>query len=142
MPLVEALGGWGQRWSRRQLAEAEVDLGLLIWSLERSVRPDTFGAARSVVRLELTDQPAAKSLWWFVNQDGRCELCLEDPGFDVDLYLACTLVTMIHIVRGDISLAQATDSGRLEAIGEAKARCALGTWLNLSPLTSIRSQLS
>ena len=140
VPLVEALGIWGQRWSRRQLAEAEVDLGLLIWGLERSVRPDAFGATRSVVRLELTDQPAAKTLWWFVNQDGRCELCLEDPGFEVDLYLACTQVTMIYVVRGDISLARATDSGRLEAIGSAAARRALGTWLNLSPLTSIRSQ--
>jgi DNA-binding HxlR family transcriptional regulator len=79
VPLVEALRIWGQRWSRRQLAEAEVDLGLLIWSLERSVRPDAFGPARSVVRLEFTDQPAAKTLWWFVNQDGRCELCSRIP---------------------------------------------------------------
>jgi DNA-binding HxlR family transcriptional regulator len=140
VPLVEALGIWGQRWSRRQLAEAEVDLGLLIWSLERSVRPDAFGLVRSVVRLEFTDQPAAKSLWWFVNQDGRCELCLEDPGFEVDLYLACSLVTMIYIVRGDMSLPRAIDSGRLEVIGEAKARRALGAWLNLSPLAAIRSQ--
>jgi hypothetical protein len=81
VPLVEALGVWGQRWSRRQLSEGEVDLGLLIWSLERGVDPNAFAASRSVVRLQLTDQPAAKSLWWFVNQNGRCELCLEDPGF-------------------------------------------------------------
>ena len=139
-PLVEALGVWGQRWSRRQLAEGEVDLGLLIWSLERGVDANAFEAPRTVVRLQLTDQAAAKSLWWFVNQDGRCELCLEDPGFEVDLYLACSLVTMIYIVRGDISLRHAIDSGRLEALGVAKARRALGAWLNLSPLAAIRSQ--
>jgi hypothetical protein len=79
-------------------------------------------------------------LWWFVNQDGRCELCLKDPGFEVDLYLACSLVTMIYIVRGDISLRRALDDGRLEAIGEATARRALAAWLNLSPLAAIRSQ--
>jgi hypothetical protein len=140
VPLVEALGVWGQRWSRRQLAEGEVDLGLLIWDLERGLDPAAFGARRSVVRLQLTDQPEAKSLWWFVNQDGRCELCLEDPGFEVDLYLACSLVTMIYIVRGDLGLARAVDGGRLEVIGDAPARHALGAWLNLSPLTGIRSQ--
>ena len=70
----------------------------------------------------------------------RCELCLEDPGFEVDLYLACSLVTMIYIVRGDMSLRHAIDSGRLEVIGQAKARRALGAWLNLSPLAAIRSQ--
>jgi DNA-binding HxlR family transcriptional regulator len=140
VPLVEGLGVWGQRWSRRQLAEGEIDLGLLIWGLERGVDPDAFEISRAVVRLQLTDQPAAKSLWWFINQDGRSELCLEDPGFEVDLYLACSLVTMIYIVRGDMSLPRAIDSGRLEVIGEAKARRALGAWLNLSPLAAIRSQ--
>jgi DNA-binding HxlR family transcriptional regulator len=140
VPLVEALGVWGQRWSRRQLSEGEVDLGLLIWSLERGVDPNAFAASRSVVRLQLTDQPAAKSLWWFVNQNGRCELCLEDPGFEVDLYLACSLVTMTYIVRGDISLRHAIDSGKLEVIGAAKARRALPAWLNPGPLAAIRSQ--
>jgi DNA-binding HxlR family transcriptional regulator len=142
VPLVEALGVWGQRWSRRQLAEGEVDLGLLIWGLERCVDPDAFGPRRSVVRLELTDQPAAKSLWWFVNQDGRCELCLEEPGFEIDLHLVCSLVTMIYVVRGDLSLQAAQESGRLEVIGPAKVRRALAGWLNLSPLSGIRSQRS
>ena len=41
-PIVEALGVWGQRWSRRDLAEHEVDLGLLVWAMEKSVRPDAF----------------------------------------------------------------------------------------------------
>ncbi len=139
-PLVEALGIWGQRWSRRQLAAGEIDLGLLIWSLERSVDGSAFGAGRSVVRLELTDQPAAKTLWWFVHQDGGCELCLEDPGFEVDLYLACSLATMIYIVRGDLALAAAIDGGRLEVLGKSAARRALRSWLNLSPLTAIASQ--
>jgi DNA-binding HxlR family transcriptional regulator len=140
VPLVEGLAVWGQRWSRRQLAEGEVDLGLLIWSLERSVDPRAFGKARTVVRLELTDQPAAKTLWWFVNQDSQCELCLEDPGFEVDLYLACSLVTMIYIVRGDVTLARAIDGGDLEVLGAAPVRRALGSWLNLGPLAAIRSQ--
>ena len=39
IPLVEALGIWGQRWTRRQLREHEIDLGLLVWSLESSYRP-------------------------------------------------------------------------------------------------------
>lgn len=140
VPLIEALGVWGQRWSRRQLAEHEIDLGLLIWSLERSVRAAAFGKSRAVVRLEFTDQVAGKDLWWFVNEGGGCELCLEDPGYDVDLYLACSLPDMIYIVRGDLPLARALGEGRLEALGSARARRALKAWLNLSPLTAIKSQ--
>jgi hypothetical protein len=47
---------------------------------------------------------------------------------------------MIYIVRGDLGLARAIDGGRLEVIGEARARRALRAWLNLSPLAGIRSQ--
>ena len=140
VPMVEALGVWGQRWSRRQLAENEVDLGLLLWSIERSADAKAFGKAQAVVRLQLSDQPSGKQLWWFMNTEGRCQLCLEDPGFEVDLYLACTLPDMIYIIRGDLPLARALSSERLEAIGPAKTRKQLAAWLNLSPLARILSQ--
>lgn len=140
IPMIDALGAWGQRWSRRQLAEGEIDLGLLVWALERSVNADAFGKPRSLVRIEFIDQPKDKRLWWFINRNGACELCLEDPGFEVDLYLAATLPDMIYIVRGDLPLTLALSSGRLEAIGTARARKALRAWLNLSPLSKIKPQ--
>ncbi len=140
VPLVEALGVWGQRWARRQLAAEEIDLGLLIWAMERSVEASAFEAERTLVRLEFTDQPKHKQLWWFLNQDDRCTLCLKDPGYDVDLYLSCHLPDMIYILRGDLPLQSARDSGRLEVIGTAPAERALTAWLNLGPLTLIASQ--
>lgn len=140
VPMVELLGVWGQRWSRRQLEENEIDLGLLLWSLERGVRPDAFEKGCAVVRLELTDQPAGHDRWWFLNQENRCTLCLEDPGFEVELYLACSLPDIIYVVRGDLALRRALADDRIEAIGSHDARRRLATWLNLSPLAEIKSQ--
>jgi DNA-binding HxlR family transcriptional regulator len=140
VPLVLALSAWGQRWSRRQLADHEVDLGLLIWSIERGAWPGAFGNGQSVVKLEFMDQPAAKRAWWFVNRDDKCELCLEDPGFDVDLYLTTTLRDMIYVVRGDLPLSRALAAGRLEAHGPTRMRRALSKWLNLQPYTNVKSQ--
>ncbi len=140
VPLVQELGVWGQRWSRRQLAEGEIDLGLLVWALERNVNASAFGTRQCVVRLRLTDQPQAKQLWWFVNKDDHCELCLEDPGLDVDLYIESTLPDMIYIVRGDLSLARAIDDGKIEAIGSTQTQRALAKWMNFSPITKIKSK--
>ena len=139
VPLVEALGIWGQRWTRRQLKEHEVDLGLLVWSLESATNPNAFGARRCLVRLELTDQTEAKRYWWFLNRNGQCELCVEDPGGDVNLYLACTLPDAIYIVRGDLTPAKAIETQSLEVLGDSWASQQLVSWLNLSPLTSIKS---
>lgn len=140
VPLVEALGIWGQRWTRRALKEHERDLGLLVWSLESSTNPKAFGTKRCLIRLELTDQTKAKRLWWFLNQRGRCELCVEDPGGDVNLYLACTLSDAIYIVRGDMSPSAAIGTQRLDVHGESWARRAFIEWLNLGPLTKIASR--
>lgn len=136
-PIIEAMGVWGQRWSRRELDENEVDLDLLLWGLERSARWDAFGK-RAVVRVEFTDQADGKRLWWYLNDEGRCQLCVDDPGGGTDLYLAATLPDLIRVYRGDIGLAQAIDDGRLEALGEAPALRELAVWLNLSPLSQVR----
>jgi DNA-binding HxlR family transcriptional regulator len=139
-PIVEALGVWGQRWSRRELADHEIDLNLLIWSMERGVRADAFGARRCVVLLTFIDQPQGRQHWWFINADGRVELCFEEPGFDVDLYLTSTLRDMIYVRRGDLSLTRATEQGRIEVHGTAWARRCLPRWLCGSPLAHVKSQ--
>jgi DNA-binding HxlR family transcriptional regulator len=139
-PLIQALGVWGQRWSRRELAKHEINLALLMWSLEEQVRPEAFGSRRCVVKLILTDQAPKTQEWWFVNDEGRSVLCLEDPGFDVDLYVLTTLPDMIYIYRGDLPLAQAIRRERLKAHGLGWARRALPAWLPTSPFAQVKSQ--
>lgn len=142
VPIVEALGVWGMRWSRRELADNEMDLGLLVWAMERGANPDAFGDRRTVVKMELTDQPKAKRYWWFVNAAGRCELCLDDPGYDVDLYLTSRLREMIEVWRGDTTLAKALGSSGIEVHGASWARRALPRWLSRSTLAHVRSKRS
>jgi DNA-binding HxlR family transcriptional regulator len=137
-PIVLALGVWGQRWARRELVRNEVDLGLLLWALERSAKPEAFGQRRTVVELTLTDQPASRRHWWFLNERGHCELCIKAPGPDVDLYLSTTLPDVIRIWRGDLPLPRALADGRLEAHGVVRARRALRRWLGISPLAHVR----
>lgn len=120
----------------------EVDVGLLTWALESSIDATVFGDRRAVVNINFADQPAGEALWWFVNQNGTCELHVTDPGFEIDLFLACTLADMIYIYRGDTSLARALAADRLEAIGSTSARKRLAAWLNLGPLSRVESQRS
>ena len=140
VPLVEGLGMWGQRWSRRTLTDNEVDLGLLVWAMERSVKGDALGAGRKVVQLEFTDQPASRRHWWFLHEDGGTQLCYEDPGFEIDVYLRASVRDMIRIVRGDMSLDAALAQERLDVAGPARHRRWLPGWFNLSPLAAVRSE--
>jgi DNA-binding HxlR family transcriptional regulator len=139
-PIVEALGVWGQRWSRRTLEQHEANVPLLMWALEQHVKPEAFGERRCVVKLTFTDQPARTRDWWFVNESSSTELCFEAPGFEEHLCLVTTLADMIFIYRGDMTLAHAIECGQFEAHGPAWARRALGRWLRPSPIAHVKSQ--
>ncbi len=137
VPLLGALGAWGQRWTRRDLKESELDLGLLIWGLDHCIDGSAFGPKRTVVELIFTDQPGHKAHWWFVNEAGAAEMCVSDPGFGIDLYLSATLRDLTHLYRGDVTVAAALQSGRLVAEGPRAMVRRLKEWFNFGPLAEI-----
>ena len=137
-PIIEALGMWGQKWTRRELAKHEADVTLLLWGLETSVHAEAFGGRRCVVQMSFTDQPEQRRDWWFLNEEGRAEMCFEEPGFEVDLYLVTTVPDMIFIYRGDITLARAIEEKRLETHGAAWARRALPRWMAPTALAKVK----
>jgi DNA-binding HxlR family transcriptional regulator len=139
LPLVGALGIWGQRWTRRELEEGELDLGLLIWGLEYSVDPAAFGSDRHVLRLSVSDQPEHKRLYWFFCEAGELDLCVSDPGGPTDLYLEATLEDLIRIYRGDIALETAMDDGRLKVDGAPKHIRRLRRWFNFDTMAKTRA---
>ena len=52
-PIIEGLGVWGQRWSRRELAKHEINLTLLMWGLELTFadQPRARGTGGSSTRM-------------------------------------------------------------------------------------------
>ncbi|MGD9885292.1 MAG: winged helix-turn-helix transcriptional regulator [Reyranella sp.] len=138
VPIVMALGIWGQRWTRRALAEHEIDLGLLLWALEQGAHPECFGEERTIIEIELTDQPQHKRRWWFLNEDGHCELCLKQPDREAQIYVTVSLPDLIRIWRGDVSLSSAMASGRLDVQGSGRLRRVFRQWLGLSTLAHVK----
>lgn len=138
-PIIEAMGVWGQRWTRRELEEHEIDMDLLLWGIEASARPEAFGRVPSVVQVEFTDQPDGKRFWWYLNQQESCQLCIDDPGHEVDLYLSGTVADVIRVYRGDMAIGAALAADRIELLGSEADRKAFPAWLNLSPLARVAS---
>ena len=58
---------------------------------------------------------------------------------DVDLYVAATLIDMIYVWRGDLPLASALTSGRLEVHGAAGLCRAFPRWLGLASIAHVKS---
>ena len=135
-PLIVQLGTWGQRWSRSEMAQHDLDASLLMWDIRRNIKTEAL-PAQAVLFFEFPDAKKGMRHWWLVVDDGEVDLCLEDPGRDVDVTLTCDLRAMTQIWMGDISLVQARVRGLLKVAGASALVHNLGKWLGPSPFAHV-----
>jgi DNA-binding HxlR family transcriptional regulator len=135
-PLIVQLGTWGQRWSRSRMAEHDLDASFLMWDIRRNVKTHVL-PPQAVLFFEFPDAKKGMKHWWLVVKDGEVDLCLEDPGREVDVTLVASLRTMTQIWMGDVSLAQARAQGLLKVVGASALVRSLGKWLGPSPFAHV-----
>jgi DNA-binding HxlR family transcriptional regulator len=100
-PVVEAIGKWGQRWFEANVSLQHLDPALLMWDMRRNLDPTPLPKRRCVIEFLYPEPPAHRGHWWLiVEPGGEVDLCLVDPGFDVDLYVTTDLRTMTAIWMG------------------------------------------
>ena len=136
-PIVRQLGEWGQRWFRPKFTRHDLDVGLLMWDMRRSIKPQAFPQGRVSVQFDFSDLPASKRTWWLVNNGGEVDLCPNDPGFEVGLYVVSDLRTMTRVFMGDLALKAAVGSGQIELDGSRALRQQFEHWLGLSGFAEI-----
>lgn len=133
-PLVELMAKWGSKWVRRRLSSDDLDAGLLMWDIRRTIDASRFPDRRIVVQFQFADAPAGKREWWLVSHDSMIDLCLEDPGFDVDVVVKAPLHVMTAIWMRDITFHVAVRSFGLTVTGERGLCRGLPEWLGASVL--------
>lgn len=136
-PVVETLGAWGHRWVRTQLGAEDLDAGLLMWDMRRSVDPTQFPEHRVVVQFRYDDAPQGARDWWLVSQNQGIELCLSDPGYEVDLMVHSSLTTMTAVWTCQLHFRDAERDGDIEVTGDAELARKLPDWLQASGLSRL-----
>lgn len=133
-PLVHAFGMWGHRWIESKLSLQHLDARLLMWDMRRSLDTTPLPKARSVIRFQYADAPQGHRLFWLIAlPKGEIDLCEIDPGFDVDLYVSCSLLTMTAIWLGYETPKAAVSAKRLILVGNRDLQSKVPTWLGLRP---------
>lgn len=131
-PVIEALGVWGRKWTRSELRPDELDAGLLMWDMQRRVKVQELPSGRVVVFFRFRGAPRRPSAGWLVLDRPQVDLCLRDPGFDVDLWVEADLEAFTRIWMGDLSFAQAQAEARLAMEGQEGLRRRFPEWMGLS----------
>ncbi|WP_216903605.1 SCP2 sterol-binding domain-containing protein [Synechococcus sp. CCY 9618] len=106
--------------------------------LQRSVVPENLIGHQTVVRFTFTDI-ADMSDWWLLVVDEDVEICVSDPGKDVDVYLTTSVRTMAGIWMGDTTYRKAIASGDLKVDGLRALTRNIPAWLGNSIFADIPS---
>ena len=129
LPVVKQIGEWGMRWARGRMGDTELDVELLMLYLQRSIQPDKLPGNETVIRFKFTDLTEFSD-WWIVVADRNVDVCVQDPGKDVDIYFTTDLRTMIATWMGDIPYRSAISSGKLKLVGAAALTRNISSWMS------------
>ena len=143
LPVVASIGEWGMRWARGKMDDTDLDLELLMLYLQRSIVADKLPGDETVIRFKFTDI-SQFSDWWIVTSENDVDVCVRDPGKDVDVYFTTDLRTMIEVWMGDTAYKTAISDGRLILVGQSGLTRTVESWLapsvfaGIAPATAIQ----
>jgi DNA-binding HxlR family transcriptional regulator len=137
--VIDALGNWGQRWSVR-VDPQNLDADFLMWHLHHRLAVDRLPESRVVVLFTFSGVPRKRRApysYWLMLERPEVELCLTDPGHEVDLYVEADLRAFTLVWLGDESLATAVRERAIKLSGSRKLIQAFPQWLLLSRFAGV-----
>lgn len=141
LPVVEAVGNWGQTWVESRLSLRNLDASLLMWDMHRNLDPAPLPNRRCLIQFCFPELPPRQQNYWLVVEpSGDVELCRDDPGFELDLLVTTDLHSMTMIWMGLATVQELRE--RLDLSGDREIAARMQTWLGLSPFAPTERRVS
>jgi len=138
VPIIFQLGTWGHRWVRSDLAKEDLDPSLLVWDIHRNIDTDYFTTERTTINIEFTDYASKMRCWWLVIRDGDVDVCLKDPGYEVDLLISTDLKTLTAVWMGDMTIMKALRERLIVLTGDSHLKKNINGWLGTNYYADVK----
>ena len=138
--VIDLMAVWGQTWSRDMNMD-DLDPAFLAWSMSVRMNTDAMPAGRTVVEFEFSGTPTEFKRFWLVNNAGKVDMCLKDPGFETDLLVRSDLRRFVEAWRGIRDLRKEIRGGKIRLSGPKHLVSSFPRWLLLSALAPHRRRV-
>ena len=136
LPIIQSLGEWGMRWAQSNLTEDDFDVELLMLYLQRSINPANLPGHENTIRFRFTDIDKYPD-WWILVQHGRVDLCVNDPGREIDVYFTTTVRTMADVWMGKRSYRKVIADKDMTLVGHKALINDVSAWMECSIFAGI-----
>src|SRR3954469_18052617 len=134
--IVVQLGHWGQRWTT-PVQRDTLDARLLMWDMRRRIAVDRLPEKRVVVKFDFRGAPVRPKTFWLVMTRPDVDLCIIEPGYEVDLFVAADLAEFSRVWLGQVTMRQAIRERAISLTGDRQAERDFPSWLLLSSLAAV-----
>jgi DNA-binding HxlR family transcriptional regulator len=134
--LIDLLGTWGARWAFGDPQRNELDPGVLMWWMRRRVCLNRMPRPRIVIEFEFRGVPSKKHFWFVIESSAGASICLQNPGFDVDVIVAADIAAFYRVWLGHMPFAEAVRRGDLHLDGMPADIRSFQSWFAWSPMES------
>src|SRR5262245_20271724 len=128
-PVVQAIGEWGVTWSFTEPRPEELDPYLLIVWMARHVDRPRLPPNRTVVQFDFREP---RQRYWMVLEPSEVSVCVQHPGFDIDLEVFVDTATLYRVYLGRAELSSAMRDGKLTMSGTRKLQGGFRHWFTWS----------
>lgn len=136
-PLIVQLSTWGMRWARGQMTNDDLDVEFLMFDFQRRIRTGNLPDGETVLCFIFNDLEKFKSWWLIINGD-EVDLCTDDHGRNVDLFISSDLRTMVEVWAGDLALSTAIRDERVGVTGSRHLIRGMKDWFGIAPRAHVR----
>ncbi len=136
-PLIDQMTKWGLRWARRRICDEDLDAGTFMWDFHRSLNTEELPDGETIISVTLKDVETHNK-WWLVVNLGVVDLCTDDPGKEVDLYIHTKLDELAQVWMGDVSIRDAINKDDVMITGSSHLMRTISSWIPQSSYSTIR----
>lgn len=138
-PLLTEFGKWGMRFANDGMTEKQNTVyGLmrdLCGALDVAELPD----CDITLQFNFTDAPESPRQYINIH-GGQAQVCSQNLGFDVDVYITSTVKVMTKIWYGELGMSKAMDEGEMAVVGNSQYIRNITQWLRISSFTGDNPQ--
>jgi DNA-binding HxlR family transcriptional regulator len=114
--VLDAMSDWGERWTDNQTEGEDMHPMTSVCMLRARCDGEALPDRRVVV--EVITNPPKASRSWLVLENGIASLCVDHPGFDIDLIVKTDVPTLYAIWRDQLTVRRAASNGRIQIEGD------------------------
>ena len=133
-PAMTLLGGWAYRNMQASVALEDPNPDYLMWQIRRTIDRTLLPQRRVVIRFHFANPGDDQANYWLIAKPSApLDLCMSDPGFDVDLFVEAEFKALTSAWMGYSSLQAEISHDRIFLSGDPLLVRAMEQWLGKCP---------